>query len=184
MQWSPVFDRDGDSWQLQLKPINAKGDVELYLKLVSKDRPADYRGDRCLRFTALHPLVAWASQSLESGESAPFVPQGQVWGYDQSVKWEHVSNLLHNGWLTIQALVWKTEEEERKKEEEKEETKEKDKAECSICMSAPAACLLRCCNSVKSCDACIEKLLEKRRPMCPFCRSHLCRDNVAFSVQA
>lgn len=114
VQYSPSFEREGDSWRLKLMPIDPDGEVQLYLELVSQGRPADYSVDRWYRVRALHPTDASRSVWMpSSGFLGPhrFV-QAFGFGIVSLLEATHVADFSHSGFVTLQAVVWKPTAEE------------------------------------------------------------------------
>lgn len=108
MHDSPIFEREGDSWQLRLTPFNESGNVGLFLGLVSKGRPGDYSVLRWYRVRVLHPTDAARSVWLPRvGFLGPFTfAELHAWGVHDILRAENYAEFLHNGWVTLQALVW------------------------------------------------------------------------------
>lgn len=108
-QLSLEFEREGDTWQLRLVPANADGSVSLFLRLTSEDKTADYSVIRNWRLRALHPADAAQSvwkPNLDYTGPMPFVAQ-QDWGIPRLLAAADVAGFLHNGHVTLQAVIWK-----------------------------------------------------------------------------
>lgn len=114
MQYSPEFDLAGDRWRLKLYPLKDDGDVGLHLQLVGKGNPADDFVQRNWRLRALHPTDA--SRSVWEPDAGFLGPdtfvEGQCWGFSGLIAAAEVADFLHNGWVTLQALVWQPTAEE------------------------------------------------------------------------
>lgn len=112
---SSEFERDGESYQLGLIPYRG---ICLYLKLTSKGKPAGYSVDASCCIAALHPTDPKRTLPLTQSKPARFTLNSLV---SIAHMGEHdVDGFLHNGFVTLQAVVWKPEASHEKKEEAEE----------------------------------------------------------------
>lgn len=175
-QQSAEFEREGNSWRLELSPKGPAGEVELYLRLVSQDKPADYSVERCFRLRVLHPTDESLNRTQES--NGRFL-SAAAWSVTPLLQAEDVSSFSHQGFVALQATVWSPPQ----PAEEQDEVMVDAKPLCHICMAAPVSCLVRCCNAVKSCDACMQRQLNQQPAACPWCRVIITRSEVVFGVK-
>jgi len=175
-QLSHAFEREGDLWQLRLDPIAEDRNVGLYLKLLAEDKPADYSVERCFSLRVLHPTDADRSQWTPCLQPDRFHREPNSWGFDSFLSKAEVSSFSHKGMVTLQAVVWKppiaAAAAPAAQPPHPTEVKEEPPS-CAVCYSNPPSVLLRCCNTVRTCGECIDRVLNERRLRCPLCREHI-----------